>query len=508
MKALSLAANSQTAEHNRGIRLHRILKSVNRGLLLTGFVGTAAAVVLMCIVEPQKPVAEVKLLDGGVQSVTTKGFQERLFFERKREEARRKAEVLKQGALWFDDRVVDYRYLSSLEFAGGVLARVTRETLIREAADRRGWSISDSEVDAYIKKAQHPAPQVTNAKGKAAMATMAAVSAVHSSAEVRGGLSAETSIFGVAREDLPSNYREIVRAEIFENRLREAFYREVPSQEQSVKLKLVRFEDRRDAEQSFGKLSREGSFSTFYDQVVSGKVQNATGTVRDWSSARELAGDFDPVFSAEAFALRVGESTVRVVAAAGGWYLLQSVGREVRHTSEPWRKQRGEDAYNDWLAQQEKRVQEFPIWMNRVPIDFRAFRNDDALALSRLGLPPSASGAKPSQQRQGHAKSKTTSADIANGSPEASSPQQENQARLREAQLDGRQKETKAYRGELATRSGNGYSHARLLETGSSQPPQIFGGETSPLTRQPIAIPRNPGVGVRGTGQGGGSASR
>ena len=124
-------------------------------LFLVIVAGAVAALILdMAVIEPYRPVAQVQMNNGTIKKIRTREFQRRLHFERVREVSRQKAEGLKKGARWDWQVQIDYRTLSELGFAGGILDRMTREVLIREAAAQRGLKVSEAEIDLLIKQAR------------------------------------------------------------------------------------------------------------------------------------------------------------------------------------------------------------------------------------------------------------------------------------------------------------------------------------------------------------------
>jgi hypothetical protein len=104
-----------------------------------------------------------------------------------------------------------------------------------------------------------------------------------------------------------------------------------------------------------------------YDRVMAGEVAGATGTIHEWSAAEDLDRDFNPALRQAVYALPEQGILPEPIAAAGGWYLGQVVGHQVRDVPEAWRRQRAEAAFEQWLAAQQARVTRFPRWMERVP---------------------------------------------------------------------------------------------------------------------------------------------
>ena len=287
------------------LRIRFISRIIGVSVLLgvIGFFGTFA--ILKTVIQPLQKVASIKMKDGSIQKINVKEFRKRLLFERSRY---RNINNNKSENKYFE---------YTLGFAAIILEKMTNEVLIREEAERRNLEVKKEEIDVY----------------------------------------GPTTAY----------FRSITHVEILGNKLKEAFSHDIPFEEERVCFKLIRFESESDASKAVTQYLNNGNYSILYEKATKGLVRNATGMIRDWSSASELTRDFNLNFSDIVFNMRVGDNYSKPVEAVKGWYLIQVLGHEQRKMTEEWRKQRGEDAFRNWLEVHRTRITEFPVWMKRVP---------------------------------------------------------------------------------------------------------------------------------------------
>lgn len=371
----------------------RVLTWVSIGLLSAAVVSAVAAILFMTVIEPRRAVAQVRMKDGHVVKVTTREFQRRLEFERARIVHQKELEAARSNPAFGTTLEIDYRQLSTLAFAGSILDRMTKEILIEEAAQEAGLKASEEEVDALIQLVDTAPSALAPASPSSAANPAVAPKPVMATAPSKVRLKMDP-------KEIPANYREIIRREILEKKLRADHYRSIPIEEERVQLRLIRFEFEPDARRALATLSNPSSFDDLYKKATAGEIASATGMIHDWSSAAELQRDFNLSFSQAVQPLQKGDYIKEPVAAARGWYLIQAADRGPRTMSEEWRKQRGEDSYRRWLENQQVRITQNPLWMNRVPLHPKATQGGFALD-SLPNNPPAGGGAMPGMMKNG-----------------------------------------------------------------------------------------------------------
>jgi hypothetical protein len=308
-------------------------------IVLAGLLG--ALLTLKVVVEPRQPVAQVTLSDGRIQAITSAEFWERARFERTR------------------SRSVE----DDLSFGATVLDQMTREILVRDEAARRGLSVSGEEIDQHI-------VQVYTADPAGAATVPAMPAPLPSLTPAPRPAKYQTDLKTWARYGLTeAEFRDILRAEILEKKLREAFFQDLPAQQDQVRLRLIRYDLEPDSWLVPDPGWNADAFAALYDRVMAGQVAGANGAILEWSAPDDLERDFNPALREAAFRLPVGGVFPEPISAAGGWYLGQVLSHDLRALPEDWRRQRAESAFEQWLAAQQTRVVRFPRWMTRVPHD-------------------------------------------------------------------------------------------------------------------------------------------
>lgn len=368
MKKDSRQLNSKTATKKPMrwlIRIAPALDKVGILFLVATFVAVACLLLFMLWIDPRRPVARISNQDGTTTILSTHAFQRRLEMERTRSVNQQKERAAK-AKIHPADFEPDYRPLATLSFAAGVIDRLTREVLIQEETSRRGITVNDDEIDLTIARVyglvvwSKEAPVPTNSSSAAWLEAKPEMREqarqTHTEAQRR-----------LKKDGLPNDYRQIVRLELLDEKLRDAFYAETPVEQDRVVLKLIRLETEADAQTAAALLGKSETFDIFYNRVTQGMVSGATGTLRDWSSRAELDRDYNIQFGQKVMSLHAGEVVSQPLVAAHGWYLVKVDSRELRTMSEDWRRQRGLDAMNMWFARQNTRVVQDPGWMKRVP---------------------------------------------------------------------------------------------------------------------------------------------
>jgi hypothetical protein len=359
-------------------RIAPVFDKVGVLFLVATVVMVACLLLFILWINPSRPVARISNRDGMATILTTHAFQRRLAIERTRGVNLQKEQAAKAN-IHPADFEPDYRPLATLSFAAGVIDRLTREVLIQEESARRGVTVSDDEIDLTIARVYDlvvwpkdtpPPPNPSAAAWLAAKPDMR-----EQARKVR--VEAQRRL---EQDGLPKDYRQIVRLELLEDKLKDAFFSDIPIEQDRVIFKLIRLETEADAQAASAFLRQGETFDALYDRVAQGLVSGATGTLRDWSSRAELERDFNVQFGQTVMGLRAGESVNQLIAAAHGWYLVKVEHREIRKMPEDWRRQRGVDAMRTWLEQQNTRIVQYPEWMKYVsptpPIPNRGYAGD------------------------------------------------------------------------------------------------------------------------------------
>lgn len=295
-------------------------------LLLILPLSLAGAFILWeAVIKPNQPVARIRLEKGKVYRITTREFLKRLRYEQERKQAT-------------DTASSHTGVTGGLGFAGAVLERMTREVQVEDLAKRRGIQANEKEIDAEIRRNQ--------------------------TKEKNPSLKARP----VQHYNLTDvEFRKLYKTEVLGKKLREAFFRAIPVKQEQVRLKFIRFERRVDAQRAVSGNWNAVAFERLYERIGQGEVGSATGMVRDWSSLSELKKDFNSNFGKKAYQLAPGQCFIRPEPASRGWYLVKALEHKSRALPEEWRRQQGDNVYQDWMIGQQVNVTQYSIWMKRIP---------------------------------------------------------------------------------------------------------------------------------------------
>ncbi len=239
-----------------------------------------------------------------------------------------------------------------------VLDGLIEDRIVRRGADERGIVVTDEDVEARIRKeiAEQAAlsrPQPTPTPTPDAVATPGPGAAPEATPAPTAVPTLTASAFDPAYETFLARasitdqyYRDVVRSEVFKDRLKESFEATIPRTEEQVRARHILL----DSDENAARARQQLAEGTPFEQVAR-ELSTDTGT-------RDKGGDLgwfgrgtmNAVFEQAAFSQPVGEIS-EPFQAPNGTHILQVLERDpARPLAADQLKQRAEQAYQGWYA--------------------------------------------------------------------------------------------------------------------------------------------------------------
>lgn len=402
-------------------------------LIVGGIVGVLALIVLVgvvieFIIVPGQTVAVVK-----EQEISMREWQEEVRYQR----AQLIVSINEQFDLFYDEEAedptaaeaqaiqtvqqfsqqqislltVNYQLLG--EF---VLDRMVEDILVRQAAEERGITVTEEEIDEAVGErfgfyggglptprptsspSPEPTPSLTPIPVEAAVEATATV--VEEPTEPAEPVPTNTPLptsTPVSEESFQEQlteqlnsldsegantelYRQEVEAFLYRQRLSEELFieQELPRAEDHVSAFILTFQTEEEAEQAMADIE-DSDFLTVWNRIRSTPVDpeaesqpTAQATEILWRTQEQYENQFTMgQFVPALFDLEVDETSEVLVDSQGGspvWVIAQVSGREKRELDEFTINQREQEALTQWLEEQKAEgVEIFENWRSRVP---------------------------------------------------------------------------------------------------------------------------------------------
>lgn len=360
-------------KHAQQTRQIRLGVAVVGGLLL---LVVLAAIINELIIAPNRPVAIVNN-----QEISLREWQDRVRFER----AQRIALLENQLEAFQGNVGVVQQFagqaindlLQAEQLGQNTLNQMINEVVIRQAAEARGITVTDEDVDAEIGSTFNyfggglptpiptatptteptpsvtpiptavitdiiptntPFPTATLGPTNTPVPTATPVSA-EAFQEEFGGLVAQFEELGVSEDQ----YREIVRSQIYRERLIEALAEEgeLSEEAEQVSFFVLQFETEEEANEAAAVID-SSDYLSVWNEIRSQPVDPASGSTAQasevlWRTEDAVVTSFGAEVTDAAFALPVGEPSDvisrTIDAETNRYYLIEVTGREVRPLS-------------------------------------------------------------------------------------------------------------------------------------------------------------------------------
>lgn len=167
-----------------------------------------------------------------------------------------------------------------------------------------------------------------------------------------------------------ADYRKLVEAELYDERLRELFNRDGPTREDHIMGAWIAFETEEGAKAALDRLNSGEPFDKLAAEVRARTIVSATTGELPWTPVVDVAPRFGDEVQQAVSSTAAGQHT-NVIAGSGNlWYIFNITGHEQRDLDPQTLHQRQTDHFQQWLdGQRSTKVQFMDYWESRVPQD-------------------------------------------------------------------------------------------------------------------------------------------
>jgi parvulin-like peptidyl-prolyl isomerase len=344
-------------EKERRQRLIVLGVAVAIGCLILGILGFGVYQELVA-----KPAAPVAIVNG--VPISTQAYQKRVRLQRMNIDANIEAMQAQRSQYdpeadafvlsIIDQQISQLSLQRDLLNEESFLDQLIQEELIRQAAEREGISVSPEEIDlrieedfGYSREEPTPAPSPTTGvitSTSEVTPTEAPTPMTRARFEELYGNMLSTLQEGAGLSE--ADYRQIVAARIYREKMEEFVGQQVPTREPQVRVRHILLDTEEEAQAVLKRLEDGEDFSLLATEVSTDTTTAQQGGELGWLPKGEMSDAFDEV----AFNLPVGQIS-DVVETPGGFDIIQVEERDEDRELDPAiLDQRKTDAFQVWLS--------------------------------------------------------------------------------------------------------------------------------------------------------------
>jgi parvulin-like peptidyl-prolyl isomerase len=344
-------------EKERRQRLIVLGVAVAIGCLILGILGFGVYQELVA-----KPAAPVAIVNG--VPISTQTYQKRVRLQRMNIDANIEAMQAQRSQYdpeadafvlsIIDQQISQLSLQRDLLNEESFLDQLIQEELIRQAAEREGISVSPEEIDlrieedfGYSREEPTPAPSPTTGvitSTSEVTPTEAPTPMTRARFEELYGNMLSTLQEGAGLSE--ADYRQIVAARIYREKMEEFVGQQVPTREPQVRVRHILLDTEEEAQAVLKRLEDGEDFSLLATEVSTDTTTAQQGGELGWLPKGEMSDAFDEV----AFNLPVGQIS-DVVETPGGFDIIQVEERDEDRELDPAiLDQRKTDAFQVWLS--------------------------------------------------------------------------------------------------------------------------------------------------------------
>jgi parvulin-like peptidyl-prolyl isomerase len=247
-------------------------------------------------------------------------------------------------------------------FGGQVLDRMIEETLVRQEAAERGLSVSDDRMRQEIGLLLGLNPNPITLDPDTEDATPAA--------EMEGSMEDfddiyrqfKTNVLQPTRFD-EKDFRDMVRASILRDELRNAMAESVDLQQDQVEIILFSLATEESAEATRDRLTQDNEDpEALAEEFAMDEDPTTSAFSLPWLPAGYLSAQLGREVESVAFNTAVGRTSPVVRGQDGLYYVIYVSGHELRELSEDLAVQAGNQAYELWLTTAKAQHAEYLDW--------------------------------------------------------------------------------------------------------------------------------------------------
>jgi parvulin-like peptidyl-prolyl isomerase len=247
-------------------------------------------------------------------------------------------------------------------FGGQVLDRMIEETLVRQEAVERGLSVSDERMKEEIAMllGLNPDPTTPITDTETMTETVAPVSEMEDYNEIYGQF--KTNVLQATRF-AEKDFRDMVRASILRDQLRDEMAQNVDLTQEQVEIILFNLESEEIAEGIRDRLTEGSEDPEELAEELMLDDDATTGAFSlPWLPVGYLGAQLGMEVESAAFNTPVGRVSPVVRGQDGSYYVIYVSGREARELSEELASQAGDQAYEMWLTRAKAEQAEYFNW--------------------------------------------------------------------------------------------------------------------------------------------------
>ncbi len=329
------------------------------------------------VVKARRPVAKV-----GQEPITASTFQSRVLFTRVQMNSELQYLYYQQQMIEDPTDPNAQYYLEYLQnqirgmsdqlspanapvIAEQTLERLIREEIIRQEAERRNITVSSAEIDQAVEEFfgydPNPSTPTPLAEPISPFTPTDVMMPTETPFPTQAPMTADE--YNRQRSQLlktikasEREFRSWIEAFLLEEKLREAYMSEVPTEAEQVQLHYMTVNSELKANEFVNRLEAGEDFQTLAEEIQNIEDENIQGYGYEWEWLPRdvLTERLGPTLTDLAFSLDVGEYSQPVQEAEDAeWFtVIKVVGREVRELDESVREQMRDELFNTWIEAQ------------------------------------------------------------------------------------------------------------------------------------------------------------
>lgn len=165
-----------------------------------------------------------------------------------------------------------------------------------------------------------------------------------------------------------ADFRKILEAQLYDERLREVFNKDVATRDDHVQGVWMAFETEEGAKAVLDRMNSGESFDALAGEIRARTIVSATTSELPWTPTGGLAPRFGDEVEKAVFSTPAGQHTGVIAGNNSRWYIFNVTGHEQRDLDPQTLQQRHNENFQKWLdGQRTTNVQFMDYWESRVP---------------------------------------------------------------------------------------------------------------------------------------------
>jgi parvulin-like peptidyl-prolyl isomerase len=242
---------------------------------------------------------------------------------------------------------------------------MVEETLVRQAAEARGLSATEDEIQLRIE-------QEVGYNRDAITETQTLTDTAIAGGQPQFGElydQFKTNVLQVTRYP-EEDFRAMIRAEVLREKLKGELAEGIETDADQVKATVFIANEEEQAEAIRARINEAGEDpEVLVDELSGDENENTTGYELPWLPEGYIGAQLGPEIEQTAFNTSVGTASEPVLGTDDRYYVVYVSGHEVRELSTELLQQEQEEAYQSWLTEQKEEKVEYLNWEEAVVTD-------------------------------------------------------------------------------------------------------------------------------------------